>query len=331
MTLSAVAKAAGVSVSTVSRYVKGELHLKTETEESIRTAMREVGYAPPNRAEAAFRVALVLPEVSNPYFADLAEAVSRVGAERSIDTVVMLSGGSARREQQLLESLGVQEDVSGVFYVGMNPQNPVLAVLAERRPVVVLDEPVISGDGRHLPFVGADNFSGAFQATNYLLTRGHRRIAHIGGPQELQSACERLRGYRESLATHGVTYDEQLVFRGPYSESFGAGVLTYVQQQDPQPTALVVSSDIVAVGIMSAADRYGISIPADLSLVGFDGISVGAWLRPSLTTVVQPVRQIVETAFHVLRRLQDGEDVQDPALPMELRVRESTASLGDAA
>lgn len=327
MTLSAVARAAGVSVSTVSRYVKGELQLKAATEESIQAAMREVGYSGLHRPQATARIALVLPEVSNPYFADIAEAVSRVAAERSIETITLLSGSSARREQQILQTLASQDDISGVLYVGMNRENPVLSLLAERHPVVILDEPVLSGDGHRIPFVGADNFSGAFQATNYLAMQGHSRIGHIGGPEELESARERLRGYRESLAHHGLDYDERIVFRGPYSESFGAGVLTYVQRQDPQPTALVVSSDIVAVGIIAAADRYGISIPRDLSLIGFDGIRVGAWLRPALTTVVQPVRQIVETAFHTLRQLDAYEALEGSILPMELRVRESTASL----
>lgn len=327
MTLSAVARVAGVSVSTVSRYVKGELQLKAATEKSIQEAMRQVGYRAVRPVQAVSRIALVLPEVSNPYFADIAEEVSRVAAEQSVETLTLLSGSSAGREQQILQSLEAQDDLSGVLYVGMNRENPALGPLAEKHPVVILDEHVLSGQGKQIPFVGADNFSGAFQATNYLAAQGHRRIGHIGGPEDLESARQRLRGYREGLARHGLEYDEGIVFRGPYSESFGAGVLTYVEQQDPPPTALVVSSDIVAVGILSAADRYNISIPGDLSLIGFDGIRVGAWLRPSLTTVVQPVRQIVESAFNAMRHIQEGGGAQDSILPMELRLRESTAAL----
>ncbi|SEB54915.1 transcriptional regulator, LacI family [Paramicrobacterium humi] len=326
MTLSAVARKAGVSLSTVSRYVKGELHVTSETATQIHAAMDELGYSPKRQKGRESRVALIVPDLSNPYFADLADVVSRTSAEQGLDPFVAVSGGISSREQQLLTSLSTLPELHGILYVGMNRTNPSLITVAERTPVVVLDEPVVLKGKHSLPFVGADNFSGAYQATNYLLSLNHERIAHIGGPEDLESARERLRGFSEALSSHGHTPDDELIFRGPYSESFGASVLTYVLRLDPRPTALVVSSDIVAVGIISAAEQNGVRIPDDLSIIGFDGIGVGAWLRPKLTTVVQPVQEIVTEGLRQLRRGHNGERAQTHSLPMVLRIRESSSA-----
>lgn len=327
MSLSAVARAAGVSVSTVSRYAKGQLQLKPETEDHIRVAMREVGYDLPQLETIESRVVLIVPDLSNPYFADVAGAVARACSERGLEALVSVTGGIAHRERQLVASCAAMDDLYGILYIGMNRTNAELSAVAERKPVVVLDEPMDRSNSARIPLVKADNFGGAFQATNYLIQQGHRTIAHVGGPDDLESAHERLRGYREALDFHRLPHHEELTFRGPYSEKYGTSVLTYVLRAAPRPTALMVSSDIVAIGIISAAEQHGLEIPHDLSLVGFDGIAVGAWLRPKLTTVVQPVEDLVTTGLQELRRLHEGDAGQDHSLPMELRIRESSAAL----
>jgi DNA-binding LacI/PurR family transcriptional regulator len=194
MSLSAVARTAGVSVSTVSRYVKGELGLKPETEKLIRDAMDEVGYAMPRTEPPATRVVLIVPELENPYFANVAQAVTRACNERGLQALVSITDGIAQHERSLITSAAAMDDLYGVLYIGMTPENPELAAAAERTPVVVLDEPVQRHGPEILPLVKADNFGGAFQATNYLIQQGHRAIAHAGGPPRLESARERLRG-----------------------------------------------------------------------------------------------------------------------------------------
>ena len=324
MSLRSVAQHAGVSVSTVSRYVRGELRVTGDTERRIRAAMDELGYHPPSRQIAPGRVALVIPDLSNPYFADLAQSVAQAGLARELETTIHLTGGISHREQGLVSAAVEDPTLLGVFYVGTNRYNPALRTAVGRKPLVVLDEPLEESDAEGIPFVGADNFSGSYQATSYLISLGHERIAHIGGPADSQSARHRLQGYCSALEAHGIDTDGELVFRGPYSEKFGASVLTYVTRLDPMPTALMVASDIAAVGIISAAAANGIAIPQDLSIVGFDGIGVGAWLRPKLTTVVQPIREITATGFAEILRICDGETGENHMLPMELQVREST-------
>ncbi|MEH1512829.1 LacI family DNA-binding transcriptional regulator [Cutibacterium avidum] len=323
MSLSAVARAAGVSVSTVSRYVKGELALKPETERVVLDAMHAVGFSMPHDHKRGSKVVLVMPELRNPYFANVAEAVTKACNERGLQALISVTGGIAHQERQLIDAAAHMDDIYGILYIGMTAENPALEAVAANVPVVVLDEPVGSGGQDRMPLVTADNFDGAFQATNYLIQQGHRVIAHAGGPEDLSSTRQRLRGYQEALAFHGISVAPELQFHGPYSETYGINVLTRIQRLNTQPTAIMAASDIVAIGIVSGAEQYGISIPQDLSIIGFDGISVGAWLRPKLTTVVQPVEGMISAAFEELRHLYEREDIRNHSLAMELRIRES--------
>ncbi len=320
---SAIARAAGLSVSTVSRYLKGELALKIDTESKIIEAMQSLGITPPAPTTSQ-RVTIIVPELTNPYFAALTEALARAASVRGLDASICLSGGDPKNESDLIDRmLESDEDLYGVIYVGMSSESPNLQELAAKFPVVVTDEPIEDTEAGHLPFVGADNFAGAFQATNYLISMGHRRIAHVGGPIDLISAQKRQQGYEAALRSNGIDLDPSLVFHGPYSEKFGASVLTQFKLLENRPSAAFVSSDIVAIGVISAAPLYSINVPGDLSLIGFDGIRVGAWLRPQLTTISQPVTDIANAAFGELTALQQGHHATDHVLPMELTLRES--------
>lgn len=322
MSYSAIARQAGVSVSTVSRFLKGELQLRPETETKVLGAMEALNYSHTPGAQN-LGLYIIVPELENPYFAALSEALSLGATTRGLFPRVIISGGDAKREMEIVAELGTRTNLYGVCYVGMSRENPHLDDLANSCPVVVVDEPIDRMEPATLPFVGADNYSGAFAAANYLISMGHTHIAHVGGPIDLISAQERQRGYAAALESNELPSNPDLVFHGPYSERYGASVLTQFKQLATQPTAVFVSSDIVAIGLISAADQYGIKIPQDLSLVGFDGIRVGAWLRPQLTTVRQPITDMVKAVFTEFSSMNEGRPGTDQVLPMELMLRES--------
>ena len=325
---SAIARESGVSVSTVSRFLKGEMQLRPETRDKVLSAMRALNYAPSPETPST-GLYIIVPEMANPYFGALAEALSDGATARGLDARIIISGGSTKRETDIVTELSKRDNLYGVCYVGMSRENPHLDELAARFPVVVVDEPIDRTETSDLPFVGPDNFSGAFAATNFLISMGHTRISHVGGPTDLISAQERQHGYESALTANGLPVDSSLILRGPYSESYGASVLTQFKQLAHFPTAAFVSSDFVAIGLISAADQYGISIPQDLSLIGFDGIRVGAWLRPQLTTVAQPIPEMVNAAFAELNALHTGKQGTDRVLPMELMLRESVLRLSN--
>jgi DNA-binding LacI/PurR family transcriptional regulator len=328
MTLTNVAREAGVSVSTVSRYLRGQLKVSDKTAQRIDNAVRKTGY----RVEAPVKrdgfIALIVPELTNPFFASLAEECSTLAAEAGQSLLIAASGRQQSRENALSAQLARTESVAGLIYAGMHRANPELErAIAAGVPVVVVDEEVDLAPSISVSTVTVDNYGGAYQATSYLATLGHRRIAHVGGPVGLLTSEDRLRGYRDALAAHGLDADSRLVLRGPYTEQYGASVLPYLTRDGDGPTAAFVGSDIVAVGLLSGAELHGLRIPEDLSVIGCDGIHLGQWLRPQLTTLAQPVRQLAHAALEALdRAIETPSETSRQVLPLQLVVRGSAVA-----
>lgn len=326
MSISAVAREAGVSTSTVSRFLKGELRISPETEARIQRAMEATGFEAPR--SSVRHVALVIPELSNPYFALLTQAVVDAAHHRDLEVSVLVSDGLESREHRMVSACaqGSRMGADAILFVSMTGSSVLLAEVPEGFPIVVIDEQLEGPLADSRPFVGADNFEGAYRATTYLLSQGHRRIAHLAGPERLWSARDRLRGYLRAVRDAGLDTDPQLVLEGPYSESFGASALSRVLRLDEPPSAVFAASDIVAVGLSSSAPMHGVSIPDDLSLIGFDGIEQGAWVTPTLSTVAQPVAEIAKQALDLL--VIGGAHGEPTArlLPMELRIAGSVGA-----
>lgn len=325
MSISAVAREAGVSTSTVSRFLKGQLRVNAGTEERIRAAMQATGFAVPRRGVQ--HLGLVIPELSNPYFAQLTQAVTDAAHHRDAEVSVLVSDGREERERRIVAQC--VEDGSGIdalVFVSMTGSSAVLDEVPEGFPFVVLDERLDGDRAEAHSFVGSEGFEGAYQATTFLLSRGHRRIGHVAGPGRLGSARERLRGYLRALRDAGIEPDPRLVFEGPYSESFGASALSQVMRLEEIPSAVFAASDVVAVGIAAAAPMHGVRIPEDLSVIGFDGIEQVAWVTPRLSTVVQPLAELARSALDEIEALADGTDPAVRLLPMKLRIAESVAS-----
>ncbi|GAA1486583.1 LacI family DNA-binding transcriptional regulator [Brachybacterium fresconis] len=326
MSISAVAREAGVSTSTVSRFLKGELRLSAETEARIREAMTATGFSLPRRRVQ--HLALVIPELSNPYFAQLTQAVTDAAHHRDLEVSVLVSDGLEARERRIVAKCarGGGLGIDAVVFVSMTGSGALLAEVPDDFPFVTLDERLDGELTEHRSFVGADNFEGAYQATTFLLSRGHRRIAHVAGPGHLGSARDRLRGYLRAVRDAGLEVDPQLVLEGTYSEPFGAHALSRILRLEDRPTAVFAASDVVAVGMAAAAPMHGIRIPQDLSLVGFDGIEQGSWVTPRLSTVVQPLEEIARHALDLVDAANDGAEPTAHVLPMELRIAESVAA-----
>lgn len=332
MTLTRVAQHAQVSASTVSRYLRGQLKVHPSTAARIDSAVRELHYShstAPAADNGADRtsgpvIALVVPDLFNPFFAALAEEVAAAAAVSGASLVVGVTGQQAQREARFSDFVAGTEAIDGMIYVGIHRQNPRLAqAVAEGLPVVVLDEEIASTSD--VDTISVDNYGGAYQATAYLAQLGHRRIAHVAGPPELSTSRDRLRGYRDAMASAGLDVDEELILHGPYTEQFGASTFPYLSQAARFPTAVFVGSDIVAVGMLGAAELHGLSIPEDLSVVGCDGIRVGEWLRPKLTTLQQPVTDLAGTALELIQaRIEspEGERVHK-VYPLHLVIRGS--------
>ncbi|MFD7108171.1 LacI family DNA-binding transcriptional regulator [Streptomyces celluloflavus] len=333
MTLTRVAQHAGVSASTVSRYLRGQLNVQPVTAARIDAAVNELGYHPPTPPPTAPAttgtglVSLVLPDLVNPFFAQLADAFAAAAAARDIPLLLGVSGRHAERGARLHRLLSAAHSVEGLIYVGMRRTNEdVDRAIDEGLPVVIMDEELDLADGREVDTITVDNYGGAYQATSYLVQLGHRAIAHVAGPEELSTTQERKRGYLDAIRDAGLDPAAQLVLHGPYTEQFGASTFPYLHRAGSAPTAVFVGSDIAAVGMLAAAELHGLRIPDDLSLVACDGIRVGQWLRPKLTTLEQPTAELAAAALDALtaRMAGNGGNLRK-VLPLQLVVRGSAA------
>ncbi|OKJ91321.1 LacI family DNA-binding transcriptional regulator [Amycolatopsis sp. CB00013] len=324
MSLAKVAREAGVAVSTVSRYVKGELNVASETARRIDAALAAEGHPPVRKQVTGLSLGLVVPSLDNPYFSTLADAVVDAAATDGVDVLTALTGSSPSRERAAVERLIRVPDVGGLIYLGMNTTNEAFTSrLAGDFPVVFLDE-YVEAAGPRIAHVTANSFGGAYQATTHLLSQGHRRIAHVGGPAGLRTADQREAGYRAALKSHGVEADEAMIVRGAFSSAFGMNFFAHMARTGAAPTAVFTASDIAAVGLLEAARRAGVSVPEDLSVIGCDGITLGEWTSPRLTTVAQPTEQMARKAVDEITRLAAGREPADHVLSMRLVVREST-------
>lgn len=333
MTLTRVAQRARVSTSTASRYLRGQLKVQDETAARIEQAARELGYALPRpepaKPEHGRVVALVVPDLVNPFFAALADETANLAAASGISLMIGVTGRRAERESTISGLIADADTVDGLIYVGMHRTNPRLTrAVTEGLPVVVVDEEIdIEPD---IDTVTVDNYGGAYQATAYLAQLGHRCIAHIAGPSDLSTTQQRLHGYRDALHAAGLTIDPNLILHGPYTEQFGASTFPHLAQAAETPTAVFVGSDIAAIGVLGAAELHGIRIPGDLSVVGCDGIRVGQWLRPKLTTLQQPITELAQAALDIISSRivePDRHTTRHDVLPLQLVPRGSASPL----
>jgi LacI family transcriptional regulator len=329
-TIRDVAKAAGLSPATVSRFLNGKIRLPPRSSQRIRDAIRELQYQPNATARnlslgQTELLGLIVPNVSNPFFATIAEAAEEAAFQAGFGVLLCNARDDAERELRYL-SLLARSQVDGVLLL----TNSDAAAHAELSStvnasgnVVILDEDI---EDVQAPKLFVENEGGARMATEHLWAMGHRRIAHIGGPVGLYSAERRLGGYLATLHEQGLDPEPELVIRGPYTREFGASA--FAQVRDADASAVFCASDFVAMGLLEAAHEHGVRVPEDLSVVGFDDSAFVDMLQPAMTTVRQPAERLGAEGMTMLIDLVRGESsaaVSPTLLPVELVIRDSVA------
>ena len=324
MSITQVAQHAGVSISTVSRYLRGSLNVNPVTAPKINEAARLFGYTPRSNAnEQSNSIALIVPALQNPFYSSLAQSVAQAAITADYQLDIKISQADPKREADLVNDIAKNRNYFGLLYAGMNSTNPALGRIQPAGiRMVLMDEQVDDPSLGELNSVTADNYSGAYQAVRYLVSLGHKRISYLSGPTALSTSKERLRGYATALSGANIPTDDSIIFSGPYTEEFGSSIFPYLIENPEPPTAIFCGSDIAAVGLLGAAEQYGLKIPDDLSVIGCDGIHIGQWLKPSLTTLQQPIDDIARTAIELLANTDEPRQVQ---LPLNLVIRNSTA------
>ena len=328
VTIGDVAARAEVSIATVSRVVNGRYGVAPATVSRVREVIAELGYesslvARSLRSQRTNVIAILVSGIE-PFSAELLKGAALAVEDTGFELIVY-SGGTKRQpgwERRHLARL------SGTLADGTILVAPTVLTGPSQHPIVAVD-PHVGGSTQ--PVIEAQNFEGALAATRHLLGLGHRRIGFIGGRSDLESARRREAGYRAAHAEAGLPVDEELVAEGGFTELSAVDPSRYLLTLPEPPTAVFSANDLMALRLMRAARELGVSIPTDLSVVGFDNIPEGALGEPPLTTVDQHVQELGRKAVQVLVELiehpgQHGES--EPihiTLPTALIVRRSTA------
>ena len=328
VTIRDVATDTGVSVATVSRALSGNGAVGRATRERIAEAAARLGYQPNDLARslhggATGTIAVLVPDITNPFFPELVAGIQAVANERDNLLLLCQTGedpATAGRELRHLR----RKRVDGVVLVGGLSPDDNLASAVEGLAVVTVDRD--TGLPGHWS-VRADHRAGGRIAAEHLVELGHERIAHIAGPQHLSVARERLAGYREALAASGIEPDDALVVEGDFGEVGGHTALRTLLRRRREFSAVFCSNDLAAVGALRALDEAGFSVPDDVSLVGFDDIHLAGYLRPALTTVRQPIHELGRRAATLLlEHAVSGEGERHEVLEVSLVRRDSARS-----
>jgi LacI family transcriptional regulator len=329
VTLDQVAHLAGVSSSTVSRYLSGAHPVAQERAAAIEGAIRSLNYRPNLVARGlatgrTMTVGVLTQEIVSTFFNEAMRGVEDGLAGHHYDAVYASGHWQPEVELQRFNSL-VGRGVEGVILIHPGIDDAVLERHAQTVPMVVVGRKVA---GSRVCALGLDHHEGAKQAMQHLLELGHRRIAFIGGPPGRGDADDRLQAYTQMLAAAGVPFDARLVAPGNYVESGGLAAMNMLLDRGLPFTAVFAANDDSAYGAMLALYRRGLRVPDDVSIVGFDDVGHSAFSLPPLTTVRQPLRELGREAANAIVALIGGRNPPHGAMVrQELIVRESTRAL----
>jgi len=325
-----VAKAVGVSHSTVSRALSGKPVVKSETLERIKRLAREMGYSPDAWARSlvmgrTLTVGVVVTSVADPFIAEVIQGIESTAYENGYTVILASSNSDPEREMgavNMLRSKRVDGVIVASSRVGALYQDRLKQIGV---PVVLLNSHS-EQSGRYTFSVTVDNQQGGHSATRHLIELGHRRIAYITGPANHSSNVGRLAGYRQALTEAGLGFDPALVVLGNGRVDGGEQAWPLLTELAEAPTAAFCYNDMSAFGLLRVVRALGLDVPRDLSVVGFDDIPFASYVCPPLTTVAQPKVEMGKRAMQMSLALMAGDlQVSDVVVKGELIVRESSA------
>lgn len=330
VTISDVAKACGLAVSTVSNALSGKPYVRKNTRQKVQEAAERLGYRPSAVARAlrtnlSSTVGVLVPDISNPVFSWMVRGIDDVlfGEGRSL--FVCSTEGREDKQIQYMQAL-IDRRVDGLILISQHTHGEVIEDLLDHGPPFVLIHR--RRRGHKEDYVGIDNHSGMRVAMNHLMDLGHRRIAFIRGPSTSTSVEERFDAYQEINAEAGISMEANLVFQGDYTIEGGMQAGKFLLEQNPPPTAILAANDFSALGVIEAAMRLGFRVPEDVSVIGYDDIFIANMPQVQLTTVYQPKRAIGgAAATQLLRRIDSARRgrPKEVIFPVQLRVRATTA------
>lgn len=330
-TIYEVSRLAGVSLATVSRVMNQSAKVSEKTRKKVLDAMRELDYRPNSIAQslASSRsncVGVLVSELHGPIFGAMISGIERELRQAGKFVIASAGHSDEAKEQEALRFLVSRNCDALILHVEAMPEEQLLELMQRQPPVVIINRQV---KGMEDHCILLDNNQGGYLATRHLLELGHRNIAYISGPLRWGDARARLKGHQRALAEKGIAFDARLLVEGDYHESGGVQAMQLLLERGVSFTAVACGNDEMAAGVMDVIRTQGLSIPENISVVGFDNARWARYLYPKLTTVNYPVADMGAMAARwVLKHVYDdaNRQVQNLFEP-QLVVRASAGAL----
>lgn len=301
-TMKDVAKAAGVSLGTVSNVLNNVPTVTEENRQKVLKAIKELKFIPNTAArtlktKTSKSIGLIIPDITNPFYPELARGVEDAAKKAGFTVFLCNNDRDVQKEREYIRVL-IEKNVDGIILVKPNISNNEIDELLEKCEVVLVDISNITD--REYDIVNVDDYHGTLNALNILYDYGHKRIGFITGLLEAQSSKYRYEAYIDFLKEKGIAFDEALVKKGSYDWYSGYKAGSELLRLLDPPTAIFASNDLMAVGVLKAAKERMLNVPYDLSVMGCDDIDMASLCSPQLTTVRQPKYEIGTASVELL-------------------------------
>jgi LacI family transcriptional regulator len=347
ITIQDVARLANVSTGTVSRVLNNKPDVNPLTRKRILRIVEEQGFIPSITAAGLAvghnrLISILVPALTWPLISELMSSIAEILEQTSYE-IVLYSISTSNHERdcsKIIDRILATRLTAGLLAVfpGQSAWH-LMELQRDGFPVVLIDDQ--NPPLEDVPWVGADNRKGAYEATRYLIQLGHRRIAYIQGPMKYKVSHDRYQGYLDALQEAGVELDPTLVQEGDFMPTGGHSCARafFARPRSEYPTAIFAGSDLMAYGVISAAQEFNLRIPEDISLIGFDDNPSSAHMKPALTTVQQPFHAMGQRAIELLLHLIEQSHSKPHTLgvstteapriqlPTSLKIRESSGAL----
>jgi DNA-binding LacI/PurR family transcriptional regulator len=318
-----VADAAGVHRSTVSRAFSRPDAVRTATRERVLRVAAELGYSMNPLAQALRRgssnlVPLIVPDITNPFFAELARTTAAAAEAHGFQLMLCITGGDTGQTADYVTSMHSMFSPFGIVAPSTRVDLEALRRYAFQNRIVVIDR---VEDDSSVPTVTVDSAHGVNLAVDHLLELGHREIAYAPGIAGTYTAQDRSDAYHRAAGRHGIT---PVILEAAPGVELGQGIVDHWLSESVRPSAIIASNDVIAFAIISELGTRGLTVPGDVSVIGFDGLDLGAQFNPRLTSVRQPIADLGRIAIELGESLIAGAPPDHVLLEPTLLIRSST-------
>ncbi|NBJ69036.1 MULTISPECIES: catabolite control protein A [Clostridia] len=328
ITIYDVAREANVSMATVSRVVNGNPNVKPTTRKKVLATIERLGYRPNAVARGlaskkTTTVGAIIPDISSIFFAELARGIEDIATMYKYNMILSNSDQNEDKEIQLINTM-LEKQVDGIIFMGGNiSEQHVQQFKSSSVPVVLA---ATYDENNEIPSVNIDYEQAAFEATQFLIEQNKAVPAFVSGLEETHINQLKYKGYARALNEAGLSVNESLIVKGDYSYSSGIEAVNQLLEENEKPEAIFVASDEMALGVIHGIQDKGYRVPDDIEVFGFDNTRLATMVRPTLSTIVQPMYDIGAVAMRLLTKYMNKEEVQDQkvVLPHRIEKRNST-------